>query len=499
VLEHLEVEDEPPGEVSARRARGLSALLREPGRPEWLRRHPKAHLFALGTVCIGAFMGQLDASIVTVALPSLQRAFDASVGAVTWVGLSYLLVLVTMVTAVGRVADTVGRKLLYSYGFVVFTLGSGLCALAPSLLSLDLFRVLQALGAAMLQANSVAIIYLALPKESLGRGIGVQGAAQALGLALGPAVGGALLAAGGWRLIFSVNVPVGIVAIVASRFLLPRSRHLQASARFDWLGLVLFVPATAALLLAVSYGDEWGWASPAILVLLVTAVAAAIAFVRRERSARDPLLDLTLFERPAFSIGIAGGVLAFVVLFGVLFVIPFFLEHGRHLSPAGTGLELAALPLALGLTAPFAGRLADRVGPRPLTVSGMAISAAVLAVVGLTRPATGPLVAALALLGVGAGLFIAPNSASVMASAPKVQAGVASGVLNMSRGTGTALGLALTGLVYTLAGATGTAHVPSGFSAAAFFLAAVAAAAAVLTALERGARRPAGAPAALEL
>src|SRR5580698_8985469 len=167
----------------------------EPARPDWLRQRPAAPYFALAAVCIGAFMGQLDTSIVTVALPTLQKVFHASVGAVTWVGLSYLVVLVAGVTAVGRLADMVGRKLLYTYGFVVFIIGSGLCAAAPSLVSLDVFRVVQAVGAAMLQANSVAIIYLAMPRDRLGRGIGIQGAAQALGLALGPTVGGLLLAA----------------------------------------------------------------------------------------------------------------------------------------------------------------------------------------------------------------------------------------------------------------------------------------------------------------
>jgi len=180
-------------------------LLVEPRRPQAIRERPDAHWFAVAAVCVGAFMGQLDASIVTVALPTLQRTFDVSVGAVTWVGLSYLLVLVATVTAVGRFADMWGRKLLYVYGFVIFTFASVLCGLAPGLGALCSFRALQAVGAAMLQANSLAIIVLVVPGRALGRAIGLQGAAQALGLALGPSVGGLLLAAGGWRLIFFVN------------------------------------------------------------------------------------------------------------------------------------------------------------------------------------------------------------------------------------------------------------------------------------------------------
>jgi MFS family permease len=247
---------------------GWHRLFTEPRRPSRIRDRPNAYKYAIAAVCVGAFMGQLDASIVTLALPSLQRDFHTSVGAVTWVGLSYLLVLVTAVTAVGRFADMVGRKLLYLYGFGVFVVGSALCALAPNLIALDCFRVLQGLGAAMLQANSVAIIYLAAPRRALGRAIGIQGAAQALGLALGPSIGGLLLGAAGWRLIFWINVPVGILGIAAGLLFIPRSLHLQRRVAFDWLGLGLFAPAIVALLVAVSFGNRLGWRSDPIIGLL---------------------------------------------------------------------------------------------------------------------------------------------------------------------------------------------------------------------------------------
>ena len=170
-------------------------LLTEPRRPAAIRESPRAHWYVVGTVCVGAFMGQLDASIVTLALPRLGRDLHASVGAVEWVALAYLLVLVATVATVGRIADAVGRKLLYVYGFGVFTAGSVLCGLAPTLAVLIAARVLQAVGAAMLQANSVALIAEAMPRPLLGRGIGVQGTAQALGLALGPVVGGSAVGA----------------------------------------------------------------------------------------------------------------------------------------------------------------------------------------------------------------------------------------------------------------------------------------------------------------
>ena len=337
-------------------------LLVEPRRPEAIRERSNAHWYAVAAVCVGAFMGQLDASIVTVALPTLQHTFGVSVGAATWVGLSYLLVLVATVVAVGRFADMWGRKLLYVYGFLIFTLASVLCGLAPGLGALCGFRALQAIGAAMLQANSLAIIVLVVPSRSLGRAIGLQGAAQALGLALGPTIGGLLLAAGGWRLIFFVNVPFGLFGALAAILLVPRSRDLMARVRFDWTGLGIFFPAVLALVSAISFGAELGWSSSEIVALFVAAAVLFGLFVWHERRDRDPMLDLGLFRNARFSTGIASGVGSYLVMFGVLLLIPFYLERGLGLGAARSGLELMAMPLAFGIVAPLAGRLADHVG-----------------------------------------------------------------------------------------------------------------------------------------
>ncbi len=460
-----------------------ACALVEPARPAWVRERPNAHYYALAAVCIGAFMGQLDASIVTVAFPTLARAFGASVGAVTWVGLSYLIVVVAGVTAVGRLADMVGRKLLYTYGFVVFIVGSGLCAIAPNLVLLDAFRALQGLGAVMLQANSVAIIYLAMPRERLVRGIGIQGAAQALGLALGPTIGGILLAAGGWRLIFLVNVPAGIVGVVAAWALIPRSRNLQARVPYDWAGLALFVPAVAAVLVTVSFANGWGWTSPTTLVLLGAMVVCAVAFVRRERRATAPMMEPSLFGRLAFTAGVLSGMLSYLVLFGTMFAVPFFLERGRGVGAGEAGLVLSVLPLAIGGVAPFAGRLAERFEVRGVTVLGAPMSAAGLLFAGLARPGLGMLAVLLGVVGAGIGLFTPANNAGIMAAAPPDHAGVASGVLNMTRGLGTSLGLALTGLVFGSATAVTRAQVGGGFESAAVFLGAMALASAGLAAL----------------
>jgi EmrB/QacA subfamily drug resistance transporter len=446
---------------------------------------PNGYVLAVAAVCIGAFMGQLDASIVTLAFPALEHSFDSGVVAVSWVGLSYLLVLVATVAAVGRFADMVGRKLLYVYGFVVFIAGSALCAIAPSLLVLDGFRALQAVGAAMLQANSVAIIALAVPRRRLGRALGVQGAAQAMGLALGPSVGGLLLAAGGWRLLFLVNVPVGLVGMVAALLFIPRSRHLQERVAFDWCGFALFFPAVVALVFAVSQGDGRGWTSPLIVAMMTAAVVLGAGFILWERRCQSPMVDLSLFRRARFTSGVSSSLLAFLVMFGVLVVVPFYLERGSGFGAVRTGLELMAMPVALGLVAPLSGRIADRFGVRLPAVTGMVTVAAGLAALGWLQPTTAGFVGLLVMVGVGLGLFTSPNNAGIMASVPSEQSGLASGLLNTSRGLGTAMGLAVTSAVFSQLGGDGgaTMLVRHAFSATVLVLAGVAVVAGIIAAV----------------
>ncbi|MGH2443779.1 MAG: MFS transporter, partial [Chloroflexota bacterium] len=396
----------------------------EPARPRRIAAWENAHWLVVGTVCIGAFMGQLDASIVSLALPTLHRQFAITIGAVEWVALAYLLTLVSTVIAVGRLADMAGRKLLYTYGFIVFIAGSAACGLAPSFAVLVGARVFQALGAAMLQANSVAIIVQAVPRGKLGRSIGVQGAAQAVGLALGPAVGGLLVTAGGWRLIFFINIPMGIAGTILGWFLIPRSRHLQAAQPFDWLGAALFSPAIAAPVAAVSLGSDYGWNSPIILGLFAIGILFAGSFLWRETHAASPMIDLGLFRRIPFSAGIGSGLLSYLALFGILFIVPFYLEIKRGFSAADSGLLLTALPAALAVTAPLAGKLSDRLGARPVTVSGMLITALGLLAMAMVRRPEAALLAELALIGVGLGAFTPANNAAIMGSAPLNQTGL---------------------------------------------------------------------------
>jgi EmrB/QacA subfamily drug resistance transporter len=464
---------------------GWHRLIVEPRRPAAIRNLPDGSMLAVAAVCIGAFMGQLDASIITLALPELERSFHSGVGDVSWVGLSYLLVLVATVAAVGRFADMAGRKLLYVYGFVIFIAGSALCATASSLGMLDVYRAVQAIGAAMLQANSVAIIALAVPRGKLGRALGIQGAAQAVGLALGPSVGGLLLTIGSWRLLFLINVPVGLLGVVAALLFIPRSTHLQQRVGFDWFGFAIFFPAVAAFMYAISQGDHHGWSSPVIVTTIVLAMVLGTGFILWERRRQSPMIDISMFARKKFSSGISGSLLAFAVMFGVLVVVPFYLERGAGLGTARTGLELMAMPVALGVVAPVSGRFADRFGVRRPVAAGMGLAVAGLIGLGLLHPTGTGLVGLLALVGAGLGLFNSPNNAGIMASVRAEESGAASGLLNMSRGLGTALGLAIATAVFAGLGGDGGAMstVQHAFSITALVLAGLAAAAGIVTAL----------------
>jgi EmrB/QacA subfamily drug resistance transporter len=409
----------------------------------------------VATVCVGAFLGQLDASIATLVLPTLEGVFRASVGTVEWVALGYLLALAALVVPFGRLADLVGRKSLYTAGFVVFILGSALCGLAPSLSWLIAFRVLQAVGAAMLQANSVAIIAAAARPRELGRAIGVQGAAQAIGLALGPSVGGLLIAHLGWQWVFFIAVPFGLLGATLGWLVLPLTADGPAPTapreRFDWLGAGLFGPAIAAVLVALTYAGVWGWPSPGLVAALALATGLLAAFLLVERRAAFPLIDFTVFHSRVFTAGLGAGLLSYAVLFGSLFLLPFALERLLGYDPGQAGLLLTPVPLALGLVALVGGLAADRFGSRPPTVLGMLLAALALGLLAAapTVPLPG-LLGLLVMIGAGVGLFTPANNSAIVASAPPHRRGLAAGLLNMTRSLGTSFGVAGSGVVLTL-------------------------------------------------
>jgi EmrB/QacA subfamily drug resistance transporter len=427
----------------------MAAHSREPPPAPVIARSRHYMWFVVGTVCIGAFMGQLDASIAQLVLPTLERFFHARLSLVSWVALAYLLALAGTLPIFGRLADMFGRKLLYTGGFVVFIAGSALAGFAPTLIFLIGARVFQAIGAGLLQANSVAIVTAAAGPARRGRAIGVQGAAQAIGLSTGPALGGLLIQSLGWRWVFWINVPAGLCGAILGWFVLPQTRGLRRERDFDWWGAVLLLPALTALLLALSEGRRWGATSLLLISLVVGGLLLLAGFVARECRSASALVDLTLFRARAFVTGNLAGLLSYCILFGIFFLMPFALERGRGASPLAAGLLLTVIPVALGVMAPLSGALSDRVGARPLTVAGMLLAAGAL--VGLALDALHvallPLLLALAAFGVGQGLFTPPNNSAIMGAAPSERLGVAGGVLNLTRSLGTSLGVAVASAV----------------------------------------------------
>ncbi len=425
------------------------ALSHEPLR--WFADRPGYRWWVVGTVCLGAFMGQLDASIATLLIPTLRRVFHDPLADVEWVAIAYLLVLVGLVVMFGRLADMFGRKEMYTLGFLVFSAGSAACGAAGRLEVLIIARIAQAVGAAMLQANSVAIITQAVERSDLGRAIGIQGAAQAIGLSVGPALGGFLISTLGWQWAFYINLPVGAVGTVMGWLVLPTSGAGQTKAEpFDWLGLAIFAPGTAIAMYIASQGQLLGWTSPRMLSLMAISPVLLILFLLWEHKARFPMVDLQLFKDRLFSASIVAGLLSYAVLFGALFLIPIFLERALRQTPESTGLTLTAVPVALAVAAPFAGYLSDRFGSRGLTAGGMLVAGgALLLLEKVPAGATLTLMAVLALLGLGVGAFTPPNNAAIMGAAPRNRLGVAGGILNMTRGLGTTFGVVGTGAVLT--------------------------------------------------
>jgi len=436
---------------------GYRTILTEAPRPDAIRRNPMAPWLAVGVVCFGAFMGQLDASIVTLTFRPMERDFGAPLAAVQWVSLAYLLVLVALVTPAGRIADAIGRKLVYGQGFVVFTIGSAACGLAPSLRILIICRVIQAVGAAMLQANSVALVTTSVPRAQMRLALSVQAAAQAVGLGLGPTLGGLLTQTDGWRAVYWINVPVGIVAVIAGRYLLPRTRQRNQTDSFDWIGASLLGAATTALLVALSVVG--GLPAPGWFAAVMAALAgvAAAAFAVRQLRARFPLIPMHLLRSPRIALGLAGAMLGYLTLFGPLVLIP-QLQQG-HGNVVRTGLMLSALPVGFGVAALIAERIFPPAMPNRTRGSiGAAICAVALVLLMFLDGSAVAVVLLLALAGLGLGVFVPANNAVIMRTGTASGAGVLGGLVNMARGIGTTLGIALV----TLALHVGTVHLGTG-------------------------------------
>jgi EmrB/QacA subfamily drug resistance transporter len=401
-------------------------------------------------IALGVIMATLDASVVNIALPTLQRTLVAKLSTVEWVALGYSLTLTGLLLAAGRIADARGRRSVYGAGLLLFTCASLLCGLAPSVGALIALRIVQGVGAALVSANGSALLVQAFPAEERGRALGAFGAMVGVGLALGPPLGGLVVAHASWRWIFIMNVPLGLLAWRLLGQRVPPDTERDPTAGDFGVAPLLWATALAALLLALTRGPESGWTDGLVLGLAAAGAGFLIGFVVLQRGSSRPLLPLDLVAGPvgaAVSLTFLGQLLSV----SVGFHMPLVLEETGGFSAARSGAWLAVLPLSALFCAPLAGRLADRLGPRTLTTTGMLLTAAglwSLARLG-AMPAGVQLAAGLALVGFGQGLFAVPNASALLSLVPPQRLGLASGLQGTSRNLGITAGIALTGALVT--------------------------------------------------
>ncbi len=411
----------------------LSAVLRLSSYP-WL---------VVGVTCIGAFIGQVDASIVQIALPALERNFHATLASVSWVAIAYMLAFAATLPAFARMSEISGRKLLYILGYAIFTGASFLCGTAGSLDQLVLFRLLQGAGGALLGANSLTILAGAVGPQRRGRALGLFATAQAIGVSVGPVAGGLLLHDLDWRWVFWVSVPFGVAGTVLGWLLLPQTADSASGKRFDWRGALLLSPALASVVVWLSEFRDWPLS--AIASLAAASAAFLALFFWRERRLESPLIDLRLFGVPAFTGGVVGVSLSYALLYAMFFLMSFALARGFDESSFSSGVRLAVVPVCIGMVAPIAGKFYEGLGPRKLTTAGMALSGAgiILAWLSLNgaKPSLLALAGGLAVFGAGLGLYIAPNNSATIAAAGKGRTGEAGGLLSLMRVLGSMAGI----------------------------------------------------------
>jgi EmrB/QacA subfamily drug resistance transporter len=383
--------------------------------------------------CIGAFIGQLDASIVQLTLPVLERTFHATLASVSWVAIGYLLAYAATLPVFARMSEILGRKVLYIAGYAVFTVASLLCGFATDLDVLIACRLLQGIGGGMLGSNSITILTRAVAPGQRGRAMGFFAAAQAVGISAGPVIGGLLLGTIGWRWVFWVSVPFGIAGVILGWLILPQTVLPEGAKKLDRWGAMLLSPALAAFVISLS---ELGtWRPEFVLLTMFVAAILLPPFIVRERSSENPLINLKLFRVAPFLGGVIGVSASYGLLYAMFFVMSFAFVRGFNQSPVSAGIHLAIIPIVIGVAAPISGRLYEKFGSRTLTTAGMVLCsiAIILLASGSEQMNQGVLVEALAIFGLGLGVYITPNNAATMAAAPEGQNAQAGGLLNLMR------------------------------------------------------------------
>ncbi len=402
--------------------------------------------FVMAAVGMGIFLTTIDGTIVNVALPTLVHELNTDFATVQWVVLAYLLTLSTLLLSMGRLGDMVGKKPVYMAGFVLFTLSSLLCGLAPTIYWLIGFRVLQAIGAAMTQALGTAIITEAFPDSERGKALGASGTLVSIGIVLGPTLGGLLIESLSWHWIFLVNLPVGIIGVWMVIRNVPNLQPVGEQ-RFDYAGAAVLFIGLLTLLMGLTLGQQWGFGDQRVWLMLAGALLAIGLFIGIEARVEQPMIDLQLFRSQLFSINLITGLAVFIAVAGVFILLPFYLEGVLGYGPRAVGLLVAAVPILLGVTAPISGLLSDRYGTRLIASIGLAVLAGGYAAMSRFTAETNLTYYLIAVLpfGAGMGIFQSPNNSAVMGAVPRSKLGIASGLLAITRTLGQTTGIAVLG------------------------------------------------------
>jgi len=406
--------------------------------------------WTLAAMCFALFMIMLDNTVVNVALPSIQDDLGATLSGLEWTVNAYTLAFAVLLVTGGRLGDILGRRRMFLFGVVVFALSSASIGFSPNETWLIAGRALQGIGAAFMMPATLSIITVTFPPEERGKAIGTWAGVSALALAIGPVVGGALAEYVSWRAIFFLNLPVAIGAVAVTLFATQESRDETREHTIDWAGIAALSIGLSALVLALVEGNAWGWGSGRILALFGVAAVGLIGFFAIEPRVREPMVDFSLFRSRTY-LG-ANGV-AFIVsfaMFATFFFTALYMQNILGYSPIQAGVRFLPSTLMIVLIAPLAGRLTDRVGPRPLIVGGLSLVTASLLLQTRIDVDTGYglLLPAFVLLGIGMALVMSPMSTAAMNAVAPEKAGVGSGILSMNRMVGATFGVAAIGALF---------------------------------------------------
>ena len=403
----------------------------------------------LGICCMSLLLVGMDVTIVNVALPAIQLDLHASVAGLQWVMDAYTLVVASLLMLSGSVSDRVGRRRIFQLGLSLFIFGSLLCSMAHSIQQLVAFRALQGLGASMLNPVALSIVAnVFTDPQDRARAVGVWGAVGGVSFAAGPLLGGLLTQAIGWRSIFWINIPLGVIAVVLAAIFVPESKAPKVRA-FDPVGQALVFAGLTTLTYAVIDGRQRGWSSPLILGLFAASCASVILFVVYEPRRKEPLVNLRFFRSVPFSSATVLGLCAFASFAGFLFLNALYLQQVRGYTAFHTGLCTLPLAIMMMVCSPLSGRMVAKYGTRPsLLISGGGFLISTLLLTGLTsQTSLGLLLATYALFGTGLGMVNPAITNNAVAGMPLAQAGVAAAIASTSRQVGAALGVAFAGTI----------------------------------------------------